>query len=103
MPITGWNPDSGEIRSAPKRRLTRRAIQEIIARRADEMIAECGHISYPGHVAVLVDNKKKHVWCPECKEYKWASRNATPREVLNGALGLPLDFEPEPLPDIPPF
>jgi hypothetical protein len=89
-------------RKASSPRLSRKAIDQIVANRSDEMIAECGCVTYPAHVAAIVDKGRKHVFC-NTHGWQWSRRKATSREVLNNALGLPLDFTPDPLPDIPPF
>jgi hypothetical protein len=78
--------------------LSRRAIENIVARREDRLITECGCVVLPPALAIM-----GHM-VTECREHgeQVIVRKATPRETMNWDLGLPLNHTTE-LPENPPF
>ena len=92
----GLPPSPGKTsrKPAPKR-LPKKAIDQIIARRNTEIVSECGCVLLPESVLLVLGGKNRSVLCPE-HGWQYVIRAATMREVW----GIP---EALPLPEDPPF
>jgi hypothetical protein len=87
----------------PKRKLSKRAIDNINSRKDDRVVTVCGCIVIPEIIGRLIGShpKKESVMCP-AHGWQAIEHKAATREVLNAQKGLPLDYRLM-LPDEPPF
>ena len=83
-----------------RKRLSRRAIDEIASRKDDHVITECGCMVIPEVTTKMIGGGK----AAECGRHGFQKiiRAAKPREVTNELLGRPRDYQ-NVLPDEPPF
>lgn len=89
--------------SRSKRKLSKRAIDNIVSKRDDRVVTVCGCIVIPEIIGRLIGSypKKESVMCP-MHGWQRIEHRATQREVVNASKGLPLDYQ-EVQPDEPPF
>src|ERR1700722_4683623 len=85
-----------------RRRLPKAAVESITSRTVQELLTECGCIVLPFPLFTLLGSKDKCVICDRHGKQR-VVRRAKPREITNEVLGVPLEYEPPPLPDKPPF
>lgn len=83
----------------------RHARAAVMAKVDERVITKCGCITIPELLLPLVTTKTFGPPMAECFTHglQEVIRRAKPGEIYNQALGLPLDFTPEPLPAEPPF
>jgi hypothetical protein len=97
-PQPGISPDKS---SHGKKRLSRRAIDNIVSRREDRLLSACGCVIIPSFLIRVLGNKQP-VYC-ESHGWQDAIRKITPREAYNHAMELPLDTPAPEVPENPAF
>jgi hypothetical protein len=84
------------------RRLSRKAIDNIRARKEDRILSSCGCVVIPEALIKVLGTKEQPIYC---EKHGWqnAMRHITGQEAVNIALELPFDTPAKVIPEAPEF